>query len=296
MTFFIVLHVSNAMRLQCVLARYAEIFKCGSVCLSVTCCPSLASKTDIMSVLHRQAGLEMSRCHVRWVDNRGLDFGGFYDGYRNIEHLVQPHDYVLKCHDKVKMCWLWGLLDPLMLHLTTIQKEHCSVAVSHHHLSTQGAHQLERHAYWLAGHGLTAEDPMLAGGVFCMRGEVVTQWLASHVNPDDFTARGKLDPSWFYYRYGEQLHTLPALWTSESIRSQPVQFRESMVSLYDSGVHVANGMDYRGPSLVPSDQGYGWEGHAVRDGMYEHSLERKVLLVEGRRLSLTCRGDLYEII
>jgi len=233
------------------------------------------------------------------VDNRGLDFGGFYDGYRNVEHLIKDGDYVIKCHDKAKMWWLWGLLDPLMLHIPAIQKEHCSVAVSHHYLSTQGAHQMERHAYWLslneASKKLTGSDPMLAGGVFCMRGDILKEWMETFVNPDDFTTRGKFDPSWFYYRYVEQTRQIVDPWDVERIREDPQAFRDAMETMYDPDVHVANGMDYKGPSIVPSDKGYGWEGHAVRDGMYEHSLERKVLLVEDRRISLTCRGEVNEL-
>jgi hypothetical protein len=286
---WVMLHVSSAERLTRVLSRYAAVFRTPATRLVVSVSPDLL---EAQAVRDACSAVGVAPHCVVEVQNRGLDFGGFYDAYERVRGAVAGVDWVLKCHDKSRLEWLWGLMDPLMLNARTVLSDrHGGVYVSSHHLSRLGNHQMDRHAYWLTrlGHAdARATDPMLAGGVFAMRRPTLDAWLQRHAGAVAacFTRAGRLDPSWFHYNYAERLGDASVpLWGSDRIRANPDAFEREMSRRFDDS-RVANGMDHRGPALDPAT------GHAVRDGMFEHALERSVLYVgDAARRSISTAGQ-----
>lgn len=286
---WVLLHVSSAERLTRVLSRYLAVLRAGAaVRLVVSVSPALLAPQAVRDAC---AALDVVPHRVVEVANRGLDFGGFYDAYASVREAVRDEDWVLKCHDKSRLDWLWGLLDPLLLHARAVLGDrHGRVYVSARHLSRLGHHQMDRHAYWMTrlGHAdARADDPMLAGGVFAMRRPTLDAWLARYAAllPACFTRAGRLDPSWFHYNYAQRLGdaSVPE-WGSDRVRASPDAFERAMSRRFDD-TRTANGMDYRGPAVDPRT------GHAVRDGMFEHALERVVLYVDGARRSITADGQ-----
>ena len=283
---WVLLHVSSAERLTRVLSRYLAVLP--GVRLVVSVSPALLAPQAVRDAC---AALGVAPHRVIEVENRGLDFGGFYDAYAAVRGAVADEDWVLKCHDKSQLDWLWGLLDPLLLHARAVlDDQYGCVYVSAHHLSRLGRHQMDRHAYWMTrlGHAdARADDPMLAGGVFAMRRPTLDAWLRRYgaALPACFTRPGRLDPSWFHYNYAQRLGdaSVPQ-WGSDRIRAHPGAFERDMSRRFDD-TRTANGMDYRGPAVDPAT------GHAVRDGMFEHALERVVLYVDGARRSIDCVGQ-----
>lgn len=206
---------------------------------------------------------------IIFVENTGLDFGGFFAGVKKIP---ETFTHVMKVHDKKDLDWLTRLMDPLVF--SKEDKVATDMLVS----STRQIHpfrpDININIYWthLICEKLSIPMPInfSAGSMFVAPISKVKRFIQLLIenNLMFLNNTNTYDPSWvaYYYQYVANDPDFK-VWQSSDIVQDTIGFRTEMESkkcIYNNGHHY----------VLETGNLYTNTGASSRDSMFEHALER----------------------
>ena len=205
------------------------------------------------------------------VDNRGLDFGGFFEA---ADKIPDRFTHVMKIHDKKDLNWLKRLINPLI--------EADEKTVLRNHLVTSGKQvhpyrpDLNINIYWphVICNSLRLPMPLnfTAGGMFIAPLQKIKNFKQELIDHDLYKLNDETtyDPGWvsYYYKYVARDSSFVEPSYEETIQN-PELFKQKMIAMkcpFNNGHHYA---------LKTGDL-FTDSGWAARDSMFEHGIERVI--------------------